>query len=338
MKDPKRIDALIIGWLEGNLTDAEQLELLKWMQLSPENATQVAHTKDIWQASIEKAAIFAETPKEWVRFTSEVNKKLKEKKRKQQNMVRLVSGIAAVVLVGFISGYFFAQYANHKPIYITATAPAGSVAQLLLADSTIVYLNAGSQLTYCPESRSKNRELTLNGEAWFDVMKNKKSPFVVHTPVCDVNVVGTRFNVKAYSTESQVVTTLEEGEVILSSAAGYKLARSICLQPGEQAVIDKMTNTVQVKKVKTCYFTSWKDNKLMFINMNMKELIVSLERKFGVEIEVSDSTILQYHYTGTLKNESVFQVMELIKHTLPVDYHIDGQVIRIVKPSKKGGR
>ena len=69
----------------------------------------------------------------------------------------------------------------------------------------------------------------------------------------------------------------------------------------------------------------------MFINMNMQELIVILERKFGVEIEVGEPSILNYHYTGTLKNESVIEVMELIKHTLPVNYRIDGQVIRIIK-------
>jgi len=337
MNDQKSIDALIVGWLDGNLTDAEQSDLLQWMQQSPENVAQVARMKDIWQASLKKAADFAETPKEWDHFKSEVNKRLLEKKRKQQNVVRLFSGIAAVLMIGFIGGYFIAQFAPHKPMYITATAPAGSVVQLLLADSTIVYLNAGSQLTYCPESERNTRELTLNGEAWFDVTKDKKSPFVVHTSACDVNVIGTRFNVKAFAAESQVVTTLEEGEVLLSSAAGFQLASQIELLPGDQAVIDKSTNMVQVKKVETRNFTSWKDNKLMFINMNMKELIVSLERKFGVEIDVSDPDILKYHYTGTLKNESVFEVMELIKHTLPVDYRIDGQVIRIVKHSKKGG-
>ena len=338
MNDQKRIDVLIVGWLDGNLTGAEQAELLQWMEQSPENAAQVARMKDIWQASFQKAAAFAETGKEWGRFKSAVENSIKEKKRQQQKVVRLVSGIAAVLLVGFISGFLFVKFTQQKPIYITATAPAGSVAQLVLADSTVVYLNAGSQLTYCPESKSRNREVSLNGEAWFDVAKNKKNPFVVHTLACDVNVVGTRFNIKAYASENQVVTTLEEGEVMLSSAAGYQLARSIRLLPGEQAIIDKAANKAQVKKVETRYFTSWKDNKLMFINMNMNELIVTLERKFGVEIEVSDPGILKYHYTGTLKNESVLEVMELIKHTLPIDYSIDGQVIRIVKTNKKGGK
>ncbi len=337
MNDSKRIDVLIVGWLDGNLTGAEQAELLQWMEQSPENAAQVARKKDNWQASLQKAAEFAETGKEWGRFKSAVENRIKEKKRQQQKVVRLVSGIAAVLLVGFISGFLFVKYTQQNPIYITATAPAGSVAQLVLSDSTVVYLNASSQLTYCPEGKSRNREVTLNGEAWFDVAKNKKNPFVVHTPACDVNVTGTQFNVKAYATENQVVTTLEEGEVMLSSAAGYQLARPIHLKPGEQAVIDRSANKALVKKVETRYFTSWKNNKLMFINMNIKELIVTIERKFGVEIEVTDPGILKYHYTGTLKNESVLEVMELIKHTLPIDYSVDGQVIRIVKTNKKGG-
>jgi len=332
MSDPKSLKSLIIAWLDGNLTGTELEQLLHWMEQSPENAAYVSRIRDIWQASMQKTSEFAETGKEWNRFHSAVENRIFEKRQQQLYLIRWLSGMAAVLLIGFISGYWLSREPQkNEPIYITATAPAGSVTSLLLADSTVVYLNAGSKLTYCPESKTNNREVTLNGEAWFDVVKNRNKPFVVHTPVCQVQVLGTRFNVKAYEVENEVVTTLEEGEIILESSPEITSAGDIRLQPGEQAVISKSTNKVLVKKVETRYFTSWKDNKLMFINMNMQELIVILERKFGVEIEVGEPSVLNYHYTGTLKNESVIEVMELIKHTLPVNYRIDGQVIRIVK-------
>jgi len=332
MNDPKSLKSLIISWLDGDLTGTELEHLLQWMEQSPENAAYVSRIRDIWQASMQKTSEFAETGKEWNRFRSAVENKILEKRKQQPYLVRWLTGMAAVLMIGFISGYWLVrQPQKNEPIYITATAPAGSVASLLLADSTIVYLNAGSQLTYCPESKTNNREVTLNGEAWFDVVKNRNKPFVVHTPVCQVTVLGTRFNVKAYEVEDEVVTTLEEGQIILDPSPEITSSGDLRLQPGEQAVISKSTNNVSVEKVETRYFTSWKDNKLMFINMNMQELIVILERKFGVEIEVGEPSVLNYHYTGTLKNESVIEVMELIKHTLPVNYRIDGQVIRIVK-------
>lgn len=338
MDDHKSFKSLIIAWLNGELSKTEEDRLLKWMEQSPENAGYVSRLKDIWQASLQDVSRFAQTETEWNRFKTSIKSRLLEKKRKQQAMIRRITGIAAILIFGFISGSIFDKYFSHSsPIFITATAPPGSVASLVLADSTVVYLNAGSQLIYSPESESKNREVTLDGEAWFDVAKNPKSPFVVHTPVYDLKVTGTRFNVKAFASESEIVTTLEDGEVMLVSSAGVTLSEEIRLLPGEQAVFDKTSGKIVINQVETRYFTSWKDNKLMFINMNMKELIVILERKFGVEIEAEDASILKYHYSGTLKNETVLQVMELIKHTLPVDYRIEGQVIRIIKTHKKGG-
>ncbi len=103
------------------------------------------------------------------------------------------------------------------------------------------------------------------------------------------------------------------------------------LTPGEQLVFYTQKNTVEVKEVNTRMFTSWKDNKLIFINMNLKELIVLLERKYGVDIEITDNVILDYHYDGTIKDETILEVLDLLKETLPVKYKIEGQTILITK-------
>jgi ferric-dicitrate binding protein FerR (iron transport regulator) len=202
---------------------------------------------------------------------------------------------------------------------------------MILADSTLVYLNAGSELWYSPDSKDKKREVYLKGEAWFDVTKQKNRPFVVHTSFYDVNVTGTRFNVKAYETDNEITTTLEEGQVRITSSDKYNLAEPVILNPGEQVALNKELNEIFVKKVDTKLFTSWKDNKLMFLNMNFKELIVLLERKYGVDIEVDNPDILKYHYSGTLKNESILEILEIIKHTLPIQYKIEGQKVIINK-------
>ena len=78
-------------------------------------------------------------------------------------------------------------------------------------------------------------------------------------------------------------------------------------------------------------FTAWKDNKLIFINMNLKELIVVLERKYGVDIEITDNIILDYHYDGAIKNETILEVLDLLKETLPINYKIEDQSILITK-------
>lgn len=241
------------------------------------------------------------------------------------------SKIAAILIIGLSLGLLSQYFKKTEPVYYTSIAPKGSVSQLILPDNTMVYLNAGSEIKYSAEGRNGQREVFLDGEGWFDVTKNEKKPFIVHTPFYDVHVFGTQFNVKAYKTDQEITTTLEEGSVQIRSSEKLKMNVEKTLTPGEQLVFYTQKNTVEVKEVNTRMFTSWKDNKLIFINMNLKELIVLLERKYGVDIEITDNVILDYHYDGTIKDETILEVLDLLKETLPVKYKIEGQTILITK-------
>jgi len=239
--------------------------------------------------------------------------------------------IAAVLIVGLLLGFSFQYLKKTKPVYYTSIAPKGSISQVILPDSTIVFLNAGSQIKYKEELKKNKREVFLDGEAWFNVTKNKKKPFVVHTSFYDVNVLGTKFNVRAYKTDQEIVTTLESGSVLVSSPENFISFENVNLSPGEQLVYNLQNRSIEIKEVNTRLFTSWKDNKIIFINMNLKEVIVLLERKFGVDIEITDNVILDYHYDGTIKDETILEVLDLLKETLPVKYSIKGQLIVITK-------
>ncbi len=252
-------------------------------------------------------------------------------KSRIQKLILTVSKIAAILIIGLLIGISVQYFKKSELVYFTSIAPKGSVSQMVLPDNSIVYLNAGSQLKYTVEGIKGKREVFLDGEAWFDVTKNEKKPFVVHTPFYDVNVLGTQFNVKAYKNDAEITTTLEEGSVQVTSSENFKLSEPTALQPGEQLVYNTQNKTINVKKVETRMFTAWKDNKLIFINMNLKELFVLLERKYGVDIEVTNDLILDYHYDGTIKDETILEVLDLLKETLPVKYKIEGQTIFITK-------
>ncbi|HSO88587.1 MAG TPA: FecR domain-containing protein [Draconibacterium sp.] len=239
--------------------------------------------------------------------------------------------IAAVLIIGLLLGLSVQYLKKTKPVYYTSIAPKGSISQLVLPDNSIVYLNAGSQLKYSVDGINGKREVFLEGEAWFDITKNEARPFIVHTLLYNVNVFGTKFNVKAYKTDDEIVTTLEEGSVQVTSSETLKLKENKMIRPGEQLVYNTLKKTVEVKQVNSRMFTAWKENKLIFVNMNLKELIILLERKYGVDIEVTDNLILDCHYDGTIKNESILEVLDLLKETLPVKYKIEGQTILITK-------
>ncbi len=332
MDSKKSIKDLIIAHLNGELTASEMERLAAWVDKSKNNAKYYTQIKDIWEASLTNASQIAETEKEWLRFLLRIKQNYRHNMFRFNTNLQILYRFAAILVAGLLIGGLVVNYAlKEEPLYVTSIAPKGSVSQMILADSTLVYLNAGSELWYSPKSKDKKREVFLKGEAWFDVTKQPNSPFVVHTNFYDVNVTGTRFNVKAYETDNEITTTLEEGQVRITSSDKYNLPRAIILKPGEQVALNKESNKIAVKQVDTKLFTSWKDNKLMFLNMDFKELIVLLERKYGVDIKVDNPDILKYHYSGTIKNESILEILEIIKHTLPIQYKIEGQQIIIKK-------
>ncbi len=234
---------------------------------------------------------------------------------------------AAILIFGFFTGILINKLSSEKLSYYTFTSPKGSISQMLLPDSSVVFLNSGSELKYA--DGKKNRTALLNGEAWFDISKNDKKPFIVQTPHYNIRVTGTKFNVKAYPGDEIFATTLEEGSVQIIPS-GKKMSTETLI-PGQQFTWNKTEGSVAVKQVNTKMYTAWKNNELIFIKMKLKELIVLLERKYGVDIEFKDSVIPDYHYDGTIKNETILEVLDLLQETLPIGYTIEDQRIIIFK-------
>ena len=258
-----------------------------------------------------------------------------EKRKPRRNNKRLINTIlqiAAIWILGLLVGIFFKpqKASNIEPVYYATHSPKGSISEMILPDGSVIYLNSDSRIEYSMEGNKKGiREVFLTGEAWFDVAKNKKKPFIVHTPVYDVTVTGTQFNVKSYLSDEEITTTLEKGQVVINSNNKFKLKEDVVLKPGEQVVLNKVSRELTIKEVNTKWFTSWKDNKLIFVNMKLKDLEVLLERKYGVDIEVKNKDILNLHFDGTIKNESILEILEVIKKALPINYKIVGQHIEI---------
>jgi transmembrane sensor len=256
---------------------------------------------------------------------------IEEIKKKRVISMSSIFKIAASLLLGLVIGSLvFTRHGDREQIFYTSMAPKGTVSQIILPDSTFICLNSGSTIKYAINGNKGNREVFLDGEAWFQVQRSEGKPFIVHTGFYDVNVKGTEFNIKAYAEDDDVVTTLEKGSVTVTSCK-EKMKEQAVLKPGQQLVYAKGTGNITVGAVNPRLFSSWKENKLIFINMSVRELVVLLERKYGVDIRVKDPVILDYHYDGTLKNESIIQVLDLVKLTLPVNYEIKDQTIEITR-------
>ncbi|MEX0362746.1 MAG: FecR family protein, partial [Allomuricauda sp.] len=159
--------------------------------------------------------------------------------------------------------------------YNTLTVPHGKTFQLQLSDGTIAHLNAGSSIKYPVQfMEGSQRQIFVEGEAFFDVAKDPNHPFVVNTNGLNVRVLGTQFNVSAYPEDETTEVVLVEGAVSLyTEDDGYGSDKNVKLEPGFKGSFDKTSNHIDTSKVITSLYTSWVNGKLMFRNMTFSNIM-----------------------------------------------------------------
>lgn len=196
--------------------------------------------------------------------------------------------------------------------YVEVTSPVGAVIKYELPDNSIVWLNSGSKLSYPAVFSRKSRQVRLEGEAYFQVEANPEKPFYVRTSGdCSVKVYGTEFVVSAYPDDPTVTTTLESGAVDMEVGAGSE-ARSVTMVPGDQAVFTKTTGTMEKYKVNAYEFSAWREGKMIFRNATLDEIFNTLERKFGVDIQVRGNRSGEERYRATFRNESLDRTLNYL--------------------------
>lgn len=215
--------------------------------------------------------------------------------------------------------------------YNELTVPYGRQLCLYLSDGTKVNLNSGTKFKYPVNFiANKNREVFLNGEAYFEVAKDEVHPFIVNTKNLNVKVLGTKFNVAAYEDELITSAVLLEGNVIVN-AKGLKDSTAVYLTPGYMASINE-TDSINVEMVDVSKYVAWMEDAIVFIDITFMDITRKLERKYGVDI-ICDYEVLNHEkYTGRFDSESVLQILESFSYDIPFDYIIEGDRIIISEP------
>jgi len=234
----------------------------------------------------------------------------------------------------------------------------GAKTEITLPDGSHVWLNAGSKIKYNSGFSIQNRNISLDGEAFFKVAKNNVIPFIVKTSDIDIKAVGTAFNVKAYSDEGTIETTLVEGKIaIIQSGKTITSSSEFFLEPNQKATFVKEKTTFdltdvrkfkeelppQIKvetgkvyinpKVDPTSNIAWKENQMIIRGEAMESLVIKLERKYDVEIEIESDYVKDYRFSGTLDDETLQQVLDVIKLSAPIDYTIEGKLVTIKENS-----
>lgn len=238
--------------------------------------------------------------------------------------------IAAILIIGlvFSSVWFYLQSDKNSLSgqIQTVSIPYGAKTKLTMPDGSTVWLNSGSTLNYSSDF-SKKREVMLSGEAFFEVQKDK-IPFEVNTNFGKIKVLGTGFNVLA-DPASGFVTTLVHGSVEID---GTNYKQSQILEPGQQSKL--IGNTLVKSNVETDLFTSWKDGKMIFKREPFGNLMTRLERWFNVKIEYTPEDFKDLWYSGTIENETITEVMEMVGTAAPVQFNFNSKT-RIIQVNLK---
>ncbi len=214
--------------------------------------------------------------------------------------------------------------------YHTLNIPFGKTFKVILSDSSVVYLNSGSVFKYPKQFGShSNRNVFLQGEAYFEIKKDEKHPFTVSSESINIQVLGTKFNVNAYANNPEIACVLVEGSVKLSEVENSKNA--LLLTPNQKGTWLPASKTFASKSVKTTTYISWIKNELIFEAARFSEISKKLERSFDVKIDNDYPYLETQEFTGTIntKTSNIENILDLLSIDTPFEYTKVGSVIKI---------
>jgi len=249
---------------------------------------------------------------------------MREEKRKNRRIrmplfFKWAVACAIVLLVIGVGYNFYQSHSEANLVYREVCAVRGEKLLVLLPDGSRVWLNADSKLTYPEQFAKYNRNVTLEGEAYFEIAENKKSPFQVLAENVKIQVTGTCFNVKAYASDKVIKTTLDEGSINIGHVQSRRPMQQML--PGQTAVYEKRSNVI---KIKTDRYhddaSSWKSNRLIFRNASLKEVLTTLSRHFDIEITVKNEKIASFTYNFVCKGNDLNYVLEVMQSITPVSF------------------
>jgi Fe2+-dicitrate sensor, membrane component len=333
----------------GEATPEEQLELSQHLSAFPDDMELVKQIDACWDLPLPAAAAPGEDEmlNAWERVRQRMGGLPRVSGRgKIRRMQLYAAAVAALFIMATGAGWWWYAFRQPTPPQKNVVSTRnGSKSKIELPDGTQVWLNAGSRIKYDENYGRQNRELTLTGEAYFDVAHDAGKPFILHTGKMDIKVLGTVFNVKAYPTDEVSEAALIKGaiEVTFPDRPQEKLI----LKPRDKISVANKTveppkNTTRVSNVpvkerpaimlssiqyepadSAIIETAWVNNKLIFRSKTFEELVNDIERWFNVTLKVEDSTILSKTFTGTFSSESITDALDYMSMSYPFRYKLD---------------
>lgn len=359
------LDEMILKYLSGQATAEERNIFLNWINADTNNRRYFEEIqKQNLLNQLTRDPSGYNRPEGWNRvkvgyYKDKLQNQERESKLKIRRWIMWGSvAVAASFLLAFLIGKWVYS-PESGTIHVAHSineikVPHGARSQITLSDGTKVWLNAGSTFRYPSHFSETSREVTLEGEAYFDVSHIDNQIFVVKTSGLDIKVFGTKFNVKSYPGEQKITTTLVNGSIAIETRNSksapvivkpnqivtyYEDSKTLKVEeaelkqqfaqvttlPGQQILVIPEANPLPQ--------TSWKDSKWVIDSKELGDLAVLLERRYNVQIKFDNNELKKYRFTGTLADETFEQVLKVMQISAPITYSINNNLVTFYEDS-----
>ncbi len=322
----------ILKLITGNLAGEEKEKILSEINARKENREIFRKVKIAW-AILSSSKQLSDYDEE--NLYLKIQNKISGRKRNLIPAVHTVLKYAAIIIVLISLTTIFYLNKQHPEtteelLYTSVVTENGQRSKVILPDSSIVWLNSGTALSYPNDFSGQNRRVSLNGQAFFQVYHKENSLFSVQANDLIVTVRGTKFDVDAYPDNDEIAVVLESGKIELTHQGIESF--DYIIQPGEKASYNIAANSLNISYTNASIYSSWKDGKLIFRNEPMKNVIEKLKRWYNIDIEVADSEVYNSIFSGTIKNESYEEIFRLIGAVCHVNYKLIHNYGKEAKP------
>ena len=325
------IDELILSCLSGNADAKDTAELKNRLDASPDNKAHFRTMHAIWLASgVHGRAGRFDKNRAYEQFLARTARRrtMMAGRLLARRLTYAAAAVALLLIVAYTAFRQGGERVKNRFADIVIEAPLGAKTKTILPDGTLIWLNAGSRITYSQGFGVDDRQVRLTGEGYFEVTENAALPFQVNTEELQVSVPGTKFNFSNYPDNEEAIVSLMDGIV---QVGNLKTGEKRRLSPDERALLTKKTGQLRIANYKTQHTAGWTNGYLFFDDELLPDIAKTLERSYNVIIRIADRSLetLRFYCDFSRREQTVEEALRLLESTGKLTYVRNGKEITL---------
>lgn len=321
----------MISFLSGDQEAGETAELKMWLAASPDNRAYFRTMREIWLVSgvLGRAGRF-DKKRAYEQFLVRTARHRKTTEHiVMRRLINIASTVALLLIVAYAAFRQGGEQVKSRFADIVIEAPSGAKTKTILPDGTLIWLNAGSKISYSQGFGVDDRLVSLRGEGYFEVTRHATLPFFVNTEELQICVTGTKFNFSNYPDSEEAVVNLIDGAVQVNNM--MKTGDERRLSADESAFLNKRTGQMRISGYETQHAAEWTNGFLFFDDRLLPDIVKILERSYNVNIRIADKSLesLRFYSEFSRREQTVEDVLMLLKSTGKLTYAVNGKEITL---------